>query len=116
MAATNGVDDSAWQFRRRFRVLNLDRADDAEALRQALLEMPGILEVGVDPERGVLMLRYSAVETGYDAVVARLRDLGLPPRQTWWRPLHAAWCRYTEDNARVNARAPASPCCNKPPK
>lgn len=113
---TANQSDEAWQFSRRLRLPDLNDATAAQAVEQALTEMPGIRDFKLDIPRHELRVRYSATETGYQAIVDCLTGLGLAPQRSRWSRLKTAWYLFTEDNARQNAAAPPPACCNKPPK
>ncbi len=76
----------------------------------------GVIQSEVDSDRKRLQVRYNATITSFVSISELLEDIGFPPDDNRWSRIKASWYAYLDENIRANARAPAPPCCNKPPK
>lgn len=105
-----------WEVRRRIRIPALGHAADAMAVEHALGEVTGILKVAADVAKRQVSVLYDAIGSDYRSIVTALEEAGFPPLDNGWSRLKADWYQYSDTNARENANARPSACCNKPPK
>ncbi|MBU0499130.1 MAG: heavy-metal-associated domain-containing protein [Gammaproteobacteria bacterium] len=102
----------AWEIRRPIRL----SAGDAEAAQRLLLGLEGVLAAVAVPGRHRMLVRYDATRTDYSSIIAALEAAGHAHRRGWWVRLREGWYGYVDTVARDNAKIPAGPCCNKPPR
>jgi len=105
-----------WEVRRRIKVPALVHAADAMAVEHAVSALSGIRKVATYVDKHLVMVRYDASQSAYQAIVEVLECAGFPPLDNWWSRLKGNWFQYSDTNARSNANEPPPACCNKPPK
>jgi hypothetical protein len=88
----------------------------ASALNHALSELDGVVACDLDRRHTHLRVRYDVTRTGLDAILQVLDRFGLAPAPGLATRLRFGLCRFREQNARDNARAPTPACCNRPPE
>jgi len=106
----------AWEVRRRIKIPALGHAADAMALERVLGDLGGVCGVAADVERRRITVVYDATGTDFRTIEEALENTGFPPLDNRWSRFKARWFQYSDTNARGNANARPSPCCNKPPK
>lgn len=107
---------TAWEACRCIKLPAISHAADGMAIEKALAKVPGVIKTEIDINRRRLRVLYNATLTEFKTISEILEDTGFPPTQSWWQKVKGNWYEYLDDNARTNAKAPAPPCCNKPPK
>lgn len=105
-----------WEVRRRIKLQSLGHAADALAVERALAELPGVVKVAADVEKHRVVVSYDASQQNFRNIVETMEKTGFPPLDNWWSRLKGSWYRFSDENARDNAKAPPPACCNKPPK
>ena len=108
--------EGPWEVRRKISLPSLRHAADGLAVERAIGEMPGVLGVAADAERRRLVVRYNASRQNYRNILETAEKTGFPALDTWWSRFKRNWYRFTDENARDNAKAPPPACCSKPPK
>lgn len=106
----------AWEVRRRIRIPALRDPDTGVAVERLLSELPSLRAVGEDLPRQRVSVIYDASTLDYRTIIKALAQGGYPPLDSWWTRFMAGCYQYTDTNARENAAARPSPCCNKPPR
>ncbi len=107
---------TAWEACHGIKLPALSHPADAMAVEKALATAPGVIQTEICLDRKRLRVLYNATITSFGAISETLEDTGFPPAQGWWHRVRGNWYEYLDDNARTNAKSPAPPCCNKPPK
>lgn len=102
--------------RRAIKLPALSHPADAMAVEKALQQIPGIIRLQTDVKKRRLKVLYDVTNIDLTTIVDLLEDVGFPPEDNWWWRLKQSWYAYLDDNAKTNTKAPAPPCCNKPPK
>lgn len=104
-----------WRVRRRIKIPALSHAADALSMQRSLVELAGVHEVTADLGKRRLNVSYDVTATSFDTIFDTLEQIGFPPQEDWWSRRKMSWYRFTEDNARANAKTAPAACCNKPP-
>ncbi len=107
---------TAWEVCRKIKLPALSHAADAMAVERALIGIPGVIKTEISLDRRRLLALYNTTLTDFSTITQILEDTGFPPAQGWWHRVKGHWYEYLDDTARSNAKSPAAPCCNKPPK
>ena len=105
-----------WEVRRRIRVPVLGHTADTMAVERVLGALSGVRMVAGNVAKRQVTVLYDAPVLDYRSIEEELQNMGFPPLDTWWSRFKGSWFQYTDTNARENANARPSPCCNKPPK
>ncbi len=105
-----------WEVRRRIKIPALGHPADAIAVKHMLGSLSGVRTVAVDIEKRQTTVLYDATVLDYQSIGEGLENMGFPPLNTWWTRFKAGCYQYSDTNARENAHARPSACCNKPPK
>ncbi len=105
-----------WEVVRTIRIPSLSTATDAQEIRRALQEAPGVLELGLDLAKRRIQVRYDVNQMNYRVLLDLLEQGGHPTPSGFTRRIITALRDYADTNARDNAKAPPPPCCNKPPR
>ncbi len=105
-----------WEVRRSISLPSMVHAADGMALERVVRAMPGVLDVASNVEKHRFVVRYNASQLNYHSIVELIEKTGFPPLDNWWSRFKGNLYRFSDDNARDNARAPPPACCNKPPK
>ncbi len=105
-----------WDVRRKIRIPALVHEADAMAVEAKVGSLPGVHAVTADITKRRVVVSYDVTVADYRSIIAALEEVGFPPLNDWLFRAKRSWYRFTEDNARENAKAPPSACCNKPPK
>jgi copper chaperone CopZ len=108
--------DGPWEVRRKIRLPSLRHAADGMAVERAIGEMPGVLAVTAEVDRQRVVVRYNASRQNYRNIMEIAEKTGFPALNSWWSRFKGNWYRFTDENARDNAKAPPPACCSKPPK
>jgi copper chaperone CopZ len=108
--------EGPWEVRRKINLPSLMHEADGMAVERVVGEIPGVLNVATDVEKQWVIVRYNARQLNYQNIVETLEKTGFPPRDNWWNRFKGNWYRFSDENARANAKAPPSACCNKPPQ
>jgi hypothetical protein len=104
----------AWDIRHWIRIPKLSDDLQAEQITATLSAMTGVRQVVTYPERQKIRVVYDQTQTDFLQVLKRLEAMGLPAASDWWSRKKAGWFQYLDQNARINAAIPASPCCSNP--
>ncbi len=105
-----------WEVRRRIKIQALGHAADAMAVERVLGALSGVRMVATDVAKQQVAVLYDATVVDYQLIEEGLENMGFPPLDTWWSRFKSSWFQYSDSNARENAHARPSACCNKPPK
>ena len=105
-----------WEVVRTIRIPSLTTATDAQEIRRALQEAPGLLEVVPDLAKRRIQVRYDVNQLNYRRLLELLAQAGHPAPSGLTTRILTALRDYADTNARDNAKAPPPPCCNKPPR
>ncbi len=108
--------EGVWEVRRTIKIPALGHAADARAVERALGQLPGVRRMATDVEKRQVVVRYDATGLDYRSIGRALEEVGFPPLDNWWSRFKANWFQFSDTNARDNAGARPSACCNKPPK
>lgn len=108
--------EGPWEVRRSIKLQSVTHAADAVAVERALGEMQGVLGVAAELEKKRVVVRYDASQQNYQNIVDTMGKSGFLPLDSWWNRVKGNWYRFSDENARNNAKAPPPACCNKPPK
>lgn len=108
--------DSSQEVKRRIKLPRPVNTEDAQAIESALNALPGLRETVVDPHRHSIHVTYDVSQADYQMLSKAIGGTGYSPTKSWWSRCRRSWFAFTENNIRENAKAPPSPCCNKPPK
>ncbi len=108
--------EKAWHMCRTIRLAALTHPADAMAIERALQQKPGIIRLQTDVKKKRLRIIYDVTVADLATIVDLLEGAGFPPENNWQWRLKYNWYTYLDENAKANAKAPAPPCCNKPPK
>jgi len=108
--------EGPWEVRRKINLPSMVHAADGMTVERVVREMPGVLNVASNVKKHQLVVRYNASLLNYHSIVDRIENTGFPPLDNWWNRFKSSLYRYSDDNARDNAKAPPPACCNKPPK
>ncbi len=106
----------AWEACRTIHLPALSHTADTMAVEKAISEADGIIQLQINLGQKRLKVLYNTTITNFLTISELLEDIGFPPDDSRWNRFKASWYVYLDENARNNARAPAPPCCNKPPK
>ena len=107
---------TAYEFCRRIYVPELKSPSDAIKLKANIDSSVGVRAVVTDIDKQQIVVCYDVTKTGYEMVIRTLDECGFSISNNWWSRSKMGWFRFTESNARENAKAPPPTCCNKPPK
>jgi len=102
--------------RRGIRIPGLRDEVDARVLETLAETLPGVRGLVVELARRRIRVNYDASRLDYQALLQALAEAGLPAANDRWSRLRGSWYQYLDGNARDNAKAPKSACCNRPPK
>ena len=108
--------EGPWEVRRRIKLPSMKHAADGMAVERVVGEMPGVLAVLAKIDKHQVVVRYDASQLNYHSIMDTIEKTGFPPLNNWWNRFKGNWYRFFDENARENAKAPPSACCNKPPK
>ncbi len=97
---------------RRIRVQGLDSC--SRDVGAWLRSVDGVVEAGVSPETGRVVVSYDLRRITLPQVADRLQAIGLRPSNRVLERLRRGWASFTEDNIRSNL-AHQGHCCSKPP-
>ncbi len=86
------------------------------AVEAKIGSLPGVRTVTADVKKHRAVVSYDVTVMDYRSIIAALEEAGFPPLDDWLSRVKGNWYRFTEENARENAKAPPPACCNKPPK
>ncbi|MCB1750952.1 MAG: heavy-metal-associated domain-containing protein [Gammaproteobacteria bacterium] len=106
----------AWDVNRRISVPALVHAADGMAIERAVNALSGVRSVTVNLDKHLLVVCYDASKSDYQLIVESLKNTGFPPSDDWRSRVRGSWYQFSDTNARDNAKAPPSACCNKPPR
>ena len=87
----------------------------SELIVSTIDNMPGINEVSIDEDRGILNLSYDASRVDIDQIEEIIKQTGNSISHDWWTQLKKSWYRFTDSNSQSNASQQPG-CCSKPPK
>ena len=108
--------ETACEACRSIKLPTISHAANAMAVERAMADAAGVIKTEVDPGKRRLRVLYNTTITNFATIAELLEDIGFSPDDSWWNRVKASWYEYLDENTRTNARAPAPPCCNKPPK
>lgn len=95
----------------KFDGLNQGNSDEMQI---AIEELPGIVSVDFNEEKGIVSLEYDASQLYVDEILVVLRKFGIEPKNSWWNRLKLGFGRQSDQNIKDNAgHHPV--CCSKPP-
>ena len=104
----------AWDIRHWIDIPNLDCEVHAKKIERLLSDVPGVRKIMTYPNRQQIRISYDQTKTDFKKILKTLADAGFPATNGWWAKKKASWFYYLDQNARVNAAIPASPCCSNP--
>ncbi len=107
---------STLEFRRLVKAPGLGHEADAIIVEAKIGSLPGVRAVVADVKKHRVMVCYDVARTDYLTVIDALERAGFPPVDNWLSRRKRDWYKFTENNAKENAKAPPPACCNKPPK
>lgn len=96
------------------RSLRVAQPADAGRAAEPLRQVPGVIEVGIEPGTGGLRVTYDAAVLDFEALMRALEQAGMPLRHRRWDRIKAAWYGYLDHNARSNAASTGGACCGDP--
>ena len=105
-----------WEVRHRIDIPALVHEADAMVAERTIGSLSGVRKVAVDLNKHQLVVRYDASQTDYQKIVDASTSIGFSPTDNWWSRFKSSWFQFVDTNVRDNAKAPPSPCCNKPPR
>jgi len=108
--------NGTWEVRRRIKIPALGHAADTMAIERELGALSGVRTVAADVAEHQVTVLYDTSVLDYRSIEDGLQNIGFPPSDTWWSRFKGGWFQYSDTNAKENAHARPSACCNKPPK
>lgn len=100
---------------RRLRFSNVLSENESEKISSDLATVHGVSQVKVASNQKVIDVTYDLCEARWEKIRQRVVDQGFPLIGGLFTDWKNAWVTYQEENARLNANTPGSPCCSKPP-
>lgn len=105
----------AYLLKRHLKLEDLD-AEKAGAIAQEIEPLVGVDAVALDPATRRLDIAYDASVLQLEQIEAIVRRHGSDLDHGWWTRFKEGWYRYTDQNARDNARHEPWCCSKTPPR